>query len=51
MKFSTLNDSLAYWPGIGVGWISGHVPGVESKWDISETAFNLKLKFKKPDNG
>jgi hypothetical protein len=30
-------------------WISDPVPGMESKWKISETAFNLTLKFKEPD--
>lgn len=46
-----LTRNIRLCPGASYLWISGNVPGLKSKWDISETAFNLKLKFKKPDNG
>lgn len=46
-----LTRNIRLCPGVSYLWISGNVPGMRSKWDISETAFNLKLKFKKPDNG
>jgi hypothetical protein len=38
-------------PGVSYLWISGDVAGMPSKQRVSEMAFNLKLKFKKPDEG
>ena len=35
-------------PGVSYLWISGTVPGVDSKWDASERAFNLTLRFRDP---
>lgn len=46
LKVSTLNHRLALWPGYL--WISGNVPGLDSKWKVAETAFNLTVRFKDP---
>lgn len=35
-------------PMVSYLWISGSVPGVESKWQASETAVSLNLRFKDP---
>jgi hypothetical protein len=35
-------------PGVSYLWIAGAVPGMESKWKTSETAFSLTLRFKDP---
>lgn len=35
-------------PGLSYLWISGNVPGLDSKWKVAETAFNLTVRFKDP---
>ncbi|MDB5105940.1 MAG: hypothetical protein JWP91_3629 [Fibrobacteres bacterium] len=44
-----LTRNIRIRPEVSYLWISGDVPGMESKWDVSETAFDLVLRFKEPD--
>ena len=43
-----VTPSLRICPGVSYLWISGSLPEVRSKWDVSETSFNLTLKFRDP---
>jgi hypothetical protein len=40
-----LTHNVRISPGVGYVWISGDVPGVRSKWQVSETAFNVTVKL------
>jgi hypothetical protein len=40
-----LTRNVIIGPGIRYLWISGNVPGMDSKWKVSETALSLILKF------
>jgi hypothetical protein len=44
-----LTRNIRICPGVRYLWISGNVHGMDSKWKISETAFNVSLKFTQPD--
>ncbi|HKP97906.1 MAG TPA: hypothetical protein VJ385_19375 [Fibrobacteria bacterium] len=43
-----LTKSVRLMPAVSYLWISGTVPGLESKWKASETAFSVTLRFKDP---
>lgn len=45
-----LTRNIVLCPGVRYLWISGDVAGMESKWKVSETAFNLTLKFRDFDD-
>jgi len=44
-----LTRNIRLCPTASYLWISGSVPGMESKWKISGAAFNLALKFQELD--